>query len=140
MKVLIDTNVIIDILEKREPFFTNSYRVIQLGLEEKLETLMSAGTVTDVYYIINRSLHNANKAKEKIITLTNLVTFCNTTSDDISNALTSGITDFEDAVVAAIAKREKAVYIITRNEADFTNSPVPAINPAQFLTQFLKKL
>ena len=133
MKVIVDTNVIIDILEQREPFFADSYRIIQLGLEGKLETLMSAGAVSDVYYIINRSLHDAVKAREKIFALTNLVTVCNTTKDDISTALTLHLFDFEDAVAAATAKREKADFIVTRNEADFANSPVPAVNPAKFL-------
>ena len=138
MKILIDTNVIIDILDRREPFFTDSYRTVQLGLEGKLETLMSAGAVTDVYYIINRSLRDAGKAKEKIFALINLVNICNTTSDDIRSALILYMIDFEDAVVASIAKREKAAYIITRNESDFINSPVPAISPANFLQQLRK--
>jgi predicted nucleic acid-binding protein len=76
MKVLIDTNVIIDILDHREPFFEDSYRVIQLGLQGKIETFMSARAVTDVYNIINKSIHDANKAKEKIITFTALVNIC----------------------------------------------------------------
>ena len=136
MKVIIDTNIIIDILEKREPFFQDSYRVVQLGLDGKLDTLMSAGAVTNVYYIINRSLHDTNKAREKIFALTTLINICDTASDDIAVALTLFITDFEDAVVAAIAKREKADFIVTRNEADFHNSPVPVINPAQFIQRF----
>ena len=136
MKVLIDTNVIIDILEHREPFFQDSYKVIQLGLQEKLEIFMSAGAVTDVYYIISRSLHDTNKAREKINALTTLVKICDTIAKDITTGLTLTITDFEDAVVAAIAKRERADYIVSRNEADFTGSPVPAIDPAHFLHQF----
>ena len=135
MKILVDTNIIIDILEKREPFYHDSYRIIQLGLEGKLELFMSAGSITDVYYIINRSLHNNNKAKEKIFALTNLVSICNTTSDDITNALVLFMNDFEDAVIASIAKRERANYIVTRNEEDFSGSPVPAINPVQFLQE-----
>jgi len=135
MKIFIDTNIIIDILEQRMPFFSDSYRVIQLGLEGELETIMSAGSVTDVYYIIKRSINDTNKAREKIFALTSLVNICNTTSDDINAALPSHIADFEDAVIAAIAKREKANYIITRNENDFAHSPVPAINPAQFIQE-----
>jgi len=138
MKLLIDTNIIIDILEQRASFFPESYRIIQLGLEDKLEVFMSAGAVTDVYYIISRSLHDPNKAREKIFALTSLVNICNTTSDDISAALVMYVSDFEDAVLAAIAKREKADFIITRNEKDFANSLVPAKNPAQFLREFLK--
>jgi len=133
MKVLIDTNIIIDILEKREPFFQDSYKIIQLGLEGKLDAFFSAGAVTDVYYIISRSLRDANKAREKIFALVSLVNICNTTSDDIKSALTLFVSDFEDAVAAAVAKREKIDFIITRNEEDFINSPIPAISPANYL-------
>ena len=136
MKVLIDTNVIIDILEHREPFFQDSYRLLQLGLQGQLDALMSAGAVTDVYYIINRSIHDAGKAKEKILSLKALIIICDTTALDINTALTLNMPDFEDAVIAAIAKREKADYIVTRNEADYTDSPVPAISPNRFLKQF----
>ena len=58
MKVLVDTNVIIDILEKREPFFQDSYKFILLGLEEKFDVFISAGAVTDVYY---KQQQNAKK-------------------------------------------------------------------------------
>ena len=136
MKVFIDTNIIIDILEHRKSFFANSYRILQLGLEGKIKILMSAGAVTDVYYIINRSLQDATIAREKIFALSNLISICNTTSDDINNAITLYMKDFEDAVIASIAKREKADLIITRNEADFVNSPVPAKSPHKFLIGF----
>jgi predicted nucleic acid-binding protein len=138
MNILIDTNIIIDILEHREPFFEDSYRVIQLGIQGKLKAFMSAGAVTDIYYVISRSLHDADKARVKIIELSALVTIGDTTAHDIHMALTLNIRDFEDAVVAAIAKRKRADYIVTRNEADFTGSPVPAISPSQFLRQFLQ--
>ena len=136
MKVFIDTNVIIDILEQRDPFFNDSYRIIQLGLQGELETFMSAGAVTDVFYIISRSIHDTKKAKEKIITLTTLINVCDTTIADIKAALILSINDFEDAVVAAIAKREKADYIVSRNEIDFSGSPVPTISTNQLLRQF----
>ena len=135
MKVLVDTNIIIDVLEQRKPFFKDSYRLIQLGLQGKLETIMSAGAVTDVYYIISRSIRDAKKAKEKIAALTTLVNICNITANDINTALTLDMADFEDAVISSIAKREKVDFIITRNEADFSASLVPAINPSQFLKQ-----
>ena len=136
MKILIDTNIIIDVLERREPFFHDSYRIIQLGLQGKLETFMSAGAVTDVYYVISRSIGDDNKARERIIDLTTLIRICDTTAKDIITGLCLNISDFEDAIIAAIAKREKADYIITRNEADFTGSFPPAISPSQLLKQF----
>ena len=140
MRVLIDTNVIIDILERRKPFFQDSYKIIQLGLQGKLETFMSAGAVTDVYYVIRKSIRNSEVAKEKIVALSALITICDTVAKDITSAITLSIADFEDAVIAAIAKRERADFIVSRNEADFTNSPVPAISPAQFLHQFLRDM
>jgi predicted nucleic acid-binding protein len=135
MKVLVDTNVIIDILDRREPFFGDSYKLIQLAVQGKLEAFMSAGAVTDVFYIISRSIRDAQKAREKIIALTALIGFCDTTASDINAALTLNIADFEDAVIASAARRERADYIVTRNEAGFTDSPVPAIDPTQFLRQ-----
>jgi predicted nucleic acid-binding protein len=138
MRILIDTNVIIDILERREGFFQDSYRLIQLAAQGRLEAFMSAGAVTDVYYIISRNIHDPGKAREKIIALTTLISLCDTTAGDIRTALTLNMADFEDAVIASIAKREKADYIAIRNEKDFQNSPVPAINPARFLRRFTK--
>ena len=133
MKVLVDTNIIIDVFGKRELFYLKSYKVIQLGLEGKIETIMAAGSVTDVYYIIRKYSSNAIEARENIFILSNIIKICNSTLDDITKALTLFIPDYEDAVIAAIAKREKADYIITRNVEDFENSPVPAINPEDFL-------
>ncbi|MDR3161780.1 MAG: PIN domain-containing protein, partial [Spirochaetaceae bacterium] len=85
------------------------------------------------YDIIRQSTHDAQKSKEAIIGLTTLIGLCDTTVSDIHAALILPLNDFEDAVIAAIAKREKADYIVTRNEADFTGSPVPAVSPANFL-------
>jgi predicted nucleic acid-binding protein len=136
MKVLIDTNVIIDILERREEFLQTSYKVAQLSLQGRIQAFMPASAVTDVYYIIHQNVHDTEKSKEAIIGLTTLISLCDTIAGDINAALTLPLNDFEDAVIAAIAKREKADYIVTRNEADFKNSPVPAISPAMFLERY----
>jgi predicted nucleic acid-binding protein len=136
MKVLIDTNVIIDILERRKEFFQASYEVAQLSMQGRIQAFMPVSAVTDVYYIIHQSVHDAEKSKKAIINLTTLIGLCDTTVNDITTALTFPVKDFEDAVIAAIAKREKADYIITRNEVDFRGSPVPAVSPAMFLEQY----
>ena len=136
MKALLDTNIIIDFLIKREPFFEDSNKIVLLGMEGEIETIMSAGAVTDVYYILNRYIQDKNVMREKIFLLSNFVKICKSISEDITNAIIMFIPDFEDAVIAAAARREKADFIITRNEADFVNSPVPAIKPSQFIKQF----
>jgi len=136
MKVLIDTNVIIDVLGKNEKFYDDSYKIILLGLEGEIETIMSASAVTDVYYILKKYIHDSIILRENIFLLSNYLKICKATAEDITNAVLLSIPDFEDAVVAAIAKREKADFIISRNESDFENSHIPAISPAQFINRF----
>ena len=53
MKVYFDTNIVIDILEKREPFFKDSYEVFLMAAERKIEGIISASAVTDIYYIVS---------------------------------------------------------------------------------------
>jgi len=136
MKVFVDSNVIIDILAERKPFYENSYKIIQLGLENEIETITGAGDITNIYYVIRKSLQDPVAAREKIFLISNLVKICKSVPDDILNAIILFIPDFEDAVIAATAKREKADFIVTRNTEDFENSPVPAINPEDFLKRF----
>jgi len=136
MKVLIDTNVIIDVLGKNEKFYDDSYKIILLGLEGGIETIMSASAVTDVYYILKKYIHDSIVLRENIFLLSNYLKICKATAEDITNAVLLSIPDFEDAVVAAIAKREKADFIITRNKSDFENSHIPAISPAQLINRF----
>jgi predicted nucleic acid-binding protein len=136
MKVIIDTNVIIDILQHRDPYFQDSYRAVLLGLQGKLETLLSVSAVADIFFIISRSISDPKKVQEKINALNILIKFCDATAEDVKTALSLDMANFEDALIAAIAKREKADYIVTRNEEAFAGSPVPVISPGGLLKQF----
>jgi predicted nucleic acid-binding protein len=135
MTVLLDTNIVLDIIEVRKPFFQDSYAVVDLAAEGTLKCLMSASAVTDVYYIVRKNTGSQKEALNAILNLKALVDLCDTTVQDIDTAVTLPLSDFEDAVVASVAQRENAAYIITRNCKDFTGSPVPAITPADFLAR-----
>ena len=135
MRVLIDTNVILDILQKREPFFTDSYRALRRALENDAECLISASAATDIFYVLRKSLGSAQQAKEQIDQLAQVVSFADVQGMDIHTALMRAMPDFEDAVVDAVAERSGASYILTRNIKDFTGSVVPAILPADFLNK-----
>ena len=135
MRVLIDTNVILDILQKREPFFTDSYRALRRALENDAECLISASVATDIFYVLRKSLGSAQQAKEHIDQLAQVVGFADVQGMDIHTALMRAMPDFEDAVVDAVAERSGASYILTRNIKDFTGSVVPAILPADFLNK-----
>ena len=133
MRLLIDTNVILDILLRREPFFQDSYRALRRALEQDAECYVSATAATDIYYILRKSLQSQERAKAHLHSLSQLVQFTDVQPADISNALLADMPDFEDAVVDAIAARVGADKILTRNTKDFVGSAVPAVTPAEFL-------
>ena len=131
MILMIDTNVILDILLHRKPFFEDSYLAI-LNADENADMMMiSASAMTDIFYIVNKSV-GRDTAVKALKDLQDLIGYCDVLNEDINEALDSDMKDIEDALVAAVAKRNKADYIITRNIADFNNSPVPAVTPAEF--------
>lgn len=135
MRVLVETDVILDVLQKREPFFTDSYRALRRALENDAECLISASAATDIFYVLRKSLGSAQQAKEHIDQLARVVSFADVQGMDIHTALMRAMPDFEDAVVDAVAERSGASYILTRNIKDFTGSVVPAILPADFLNK-----
>ncbi|MCL1819379.1 MAG: PIN domain-containing protein [Oscillospiraceae bacterium] len=133
MKVIIDSNIIIDVLEKREPHFQKSYEVVQLSMSKHIEGYVCAGCMTDIHYIIRKNVASDSIAKDAMIHLEELVGVCDTLASDITASHVLDMNDYEDAVLAATAKREKADYIVTRNKRDFVNSPVPAVAPEELL-------
>ena len=135
MRILIDTNVILDIVQKREPFFADSYQALRKAIEADAECLISASAATDIFYMLRKALGSAQQAKEQIEQLAQLVSFADVQGMDIHTALMRAMPDFEDAVVDAVAERNGASYILTRNIKDFAGSVVPAILPADFLNK-----
>jgi predicted nucleic acid-binding protein len=135
MTVLFDTNVLIDISDHREPFYEKSLEVFTFVINGLISGLVSAGTVTDIYYIIRKSTQSKGQALKTIIWITNILNIADTTGDDIKMAISLNFPDFEDAVLCATASREKADYIITRNVEDFVDSPVKAITPDELVEE-----
>jgi len=133
VKVLIDVNVVIDVLERRPAFFDDSYAVLRMIAEGKMDGFIAAGSIADIYYILRRGGLTADQARTMLAQLIQVIPLCDTTAVDVNDALISGMPDLEDAVLAACAKRIGADAIITRDQHDFTASPVPAMNPFQLL-------
>jgi predicted nucleic acid-binding protein len=116
MRVLFDTNVIIDFLAQREHFYQNSREILGMLPSKKLEGIISAGSVTDIYYIIRKYFQDSPKALDSIINITNVLKLVDTKADDIRTAIGLGFSDFEDAVICATAMRENAGYIICTSQ------------------------
>ena len=135
MKVLIDTNIILDVLTKRDPHYKFSSSFLKL-CGTRVTGCIAASQITDIFYILRRDGKNAVSAKNIVKKLTDNIKQVDVTAADVQNALASNMPDYEDALLAYCAKRQKADYVITRNEIDFKLSPVPALSPQQFLKQF----
>ena len=132
MRIVIDTNIIIDYLEEREPFSEHAARILELCEDGSVEGLLTANAITDIYYIV-RKIAGREKTSIALRTLCSFLGVAEISRADILGAFDLPIPDFEDALVAQCAKKVKADYIVTRNMPDFAKSQVLAIEPADFL-------
>ncbi|MEL1136071.1 PIN domain-containing protein [Desulfitobacterium sp. THU1] len=136
MKVLIDTNVILDALVGRVPYSVSAEKLFLLVAEDKLSAFITASSVTDIYYLLRKYLHNENLSREVLLKLFNLFEVIEVTGSDCEKAMSIPIKDYEDALLATCARRKKLDFIITRNTKDFIGSPVKADEPDGFLTRY----
>lgn len=136
MNVMIDTNIILDILGKKEPFVQHSASVLMLAAKGKLSAAITANTVTDIYYLMKKHLQNHEAVKNALLSLMDVLDVVDVTKADCIKAFDLPMNDYEDALLTHCAKRVKADYIITRNVKDFINSPVNTIAPEDFLSRF----
>ena len=136
MNVLIDTNVILDAGLSRIPFNASAEKILLLVAGEKLNASITTSSVTDIYYFLKRDYHDSNRAKEMLINFFNIFEVIDVTKSDCEKALGLPMDDYEDALLATCAKRRRIESIITRNLKDFAESPVKAISPDDFLTNY----
>jgi predicted nucleic acid-binding protein len=132
MRVLVDLNVIIDVLQNRQPFYEDSAGVLDAIARQEVMGWLAAHSVTTLFYVISR----VRKRETAVQAVTSLLeSFAVAKVDDavIREALSLGWKDFEDAVQMASAGAEGVDYLITRNIKDFQSGPVPVIQPAAFL-------
>lgn len=133
MKALIDTCLVLDFLQRREPFASSAEKLFRASASERFDGFITAKSVTDLYYVIHHYTHNDRETRAKLSKLLCLVGLLDSTADDVSLALSNETPDFEDAVMIETATRSQMDCIVTRNEKDFTKSKVPVFSPDQFL-------
>ena len=134
MTILVDTNVWIDIIEKRQPHFETSYNAVFKAINNDATCLVTTSSITDIYYLLRKHFRSTTEAKRRIEWLSQVARFADVLGDDIVRALTVNLSDFEDAVVYAVANRYEATFILTRNVKDFTESAPPALTTQDYLT------
>ncbi len=137
MKVLIDTNVVLDVLLDRRPHSADSAYIFKFVEEGRLQGFLCATTVTTIDYLLLQSL-NRVEARKHLAQLIRLFDIAAVNRAVIEAALQSWITDFEDAVLEQAALLAGAEAIITRNAKDFARGIVAVLDPRQCLVQLGK--
>ena len=121
---MIDTCIVVDALQKREPFFPEAESIFLLCANLKFDGFLSAKAITDIYYLTHQQTHSNEETRKIIRTLCNLFHLLDTTSLDIQKAISSEVSDFEDAVRIETAIRSKLDCIVTRNTSDYKKTLV----------------
>ena len=134
MKLLIDANILLDVLQRREPHYSDSALLWKLCETGQVRGYISELTAANLVYIMRKEL-TAERIEEVLSYLTLIFHLTELTESDIINAAKKQWADFEDAIQNASAERIHADYIITRNVKDFKSSKVMALAPGEFLAR-----
>ncbi len=132
MKVLFDTNVILDVLLDREPFVRDSLYLLSQVEQSEITGFVCATTITTIHYLAAKSL-GANQALRHINSLLSLFVIAPVNRVVLENALQSKFNDFEDAVLHEAAQHAGAKYIVTRNRIDFKKSKLVVFEPRELI-------
>lgn len=134
MRVLIDTNVIIDALTSREPWSESAETIFIMAANHIIDMYITSSSATDIYYLVRKYLHSTEQAKQIMEKLYSLVGILSVSNAECVDALASAISDYENAIVERVSVKANIDYIITRNVKDYQPGMVKAILPDDFIT------
>jgi predicted nucleic acid-binding protein len=132
MRIFVDTNVLLDVLAKREPFYVDAARIWTLAELGKIEALVSPISFNNIYYVIRRA-SNRKSAEKALQLLRNVFTPVPLSVQILSQAIDAGFDDFEDAIQFHSAVHAAAGCLVTRDADHFPSSDLPVLAPAGFL-------
>ena len=135
MKIMCDTNIFLDVLLEREPFVDDSSKILRLCEEHKLDGVVSASCITDIFYLVRKYTHSVDMAYKAIGKVLEIVKVCSVTNNDVLMAFQRKAKDFEDCLVATCAISIHCDYIVTRNKKDFEKFAIPILTPSELLNQ-----
>ena len=139
MRALIDTCIIIDALQSRIPFKDHAQEIFLLAANRQFEGFMTAKASTDIYYLTHKYLHNDKETRKVLSGLYMLFDLLDTAGIDCRKAISSEMTDFEDAVMVETALRCGMDCIVTMNVKDYVKSMIEVYQPAEFLGLFIRE-
>ncbi|MFV8833334.1 type II toxin-antitoxin system VapC family toxin [Aquisalimonas sp. APHAB1-3] len=130
--ILIDTNVILDVIQQREPHYRASAAVIDRVVRKRTLAALPAHAITTIHFLVQR-YQNQTTASQVVDWILARFDVASVGRTEQIRARSLAWEDFEDAVVAAAAKTVQCEAIVTRNVRDFSGSPVPAFTPEEYL-------
>ena len=136
MKLLIDTNVVLDVLLRREPFSKTAAEVLNLTQRDDVREYVSASAITDIYYIANKQMKDRDAVRDLLKRLLMVVSVAAVSEWEIQNALNLAWGDFEDSVQYSVALLNEMDGIVTRNPSDYQEANMRIWLPEQALELF----
>jgi len=138
MKVLLDTNIVLDLLLERKPFVDFAEELFIKIEKQEIEGFLSPTSITTIYYLLNKHL-DKNRCNEAIKTLLDLFEIVKIDKKVLQESLKNCGVDFEDSVIYTGANFTKIDVIITRDKKGFKNSNIKVLSPSEFLKEIKKK-
>ncbi len=135
MRVLIDTNIVLDFLLQREPFFQDTELLFQAVDADQVVGYVTATTLTDIFYIAKRHTRSIEQARQAVSEILNTMAICPVNRAVLELAFGSGLADFEDAVQIACAVAQGLDVILTRDTQGFLSSSIPVLSIQALLQQ-----
>lgn len=136
MKILIDTNIVLDVMLMREPFYKLSAEILSLSKKDDINEYVSASAVTDIYYIAYRQLKDKILVRKLMKELLKIVSVATVSEQEIENALYLKWNDFEDSVQYSVAFLQEMNGIVTRNPKDYDDVKIKVWKPEELLSNF----
>lgn len=138
MKALIDTCVVVDVLQNRKPFSEDAKSIFLLCANKQFEGFLTAKSITDIYYLTHRQTHSNTLTRNILSKLCELFCLLDTMALDIRKAVSAETPDFEDALMIETAIRSHMDCIVTRNVNDYKKAAIPIYEPEEFIKRLLE--
>lgn len=136
MKVFVDTNVLVDIVCTREPFYENAKHIFTLAYEGHIDMVLSSLSYINAYYIGCRYKYSSDALIQALTSISEMSQISPLSSEEIKESLNMGWKDMEDAAQYKSAENYFCNCIVTRNKEDFSLSMLPVYTPEEFLAEF----
>lgn len=136
MKVLFDTNVVLNVLLAREPYAAIAAQLLSLADRSQIEGVVCATTVTTIHYLAEKAV-GRRKAEKHVRELLNIFEVAPVDHQVLTRALDTRFADYEDAVLHEAARAVEVGAIVTRNAKDITEATVPVFSPEELLCAVL---